>query len=337
MFGLSKEKIIRFLKDEFITLVLVFLWILFLFIMTVATARGHIDWINEGQCYYEQFSVGINETYYKNLTVCAGNCTFENETIEFNIELFPGQDTTFNQGNCKGSFKCNLGEEQQARCVVDEILEPGDTFESLSEACNVRVEVEDCKDKKCETEYPTEYKEDYRIEYNGFDDRVEIEFAGKEYVYSLGNDSSFDVTNTLTFTCPTVLEEDTSPDDILTQCKNVVPVYCTDMTRILIDRFDACEGRKGALENDLKVCQDTVAQSVCVESKFYAELLADKTITKNESDRCNFQEGFLEGEVADLDDTKNGLMFINVISWGLVAILKVKLDKTKPRKKTGLI
>lgn len=267
--------------------------------------------ISPGDCYNETITVGVNESYDGFFLVCAEDCP-----------------------DCP---VCH------PRCVYAEELKPGQIVNKLTDSCDLDITVESCKDYECEEttynckEYPTQYKETYKIQYDGFNDWVEISFAGRDYRYSLGNDSNFDITNTLTFDCPTTIDEKEDPDDILARCKAVVPTYCTDFTKMLMEKFDACDIRENICKEELKTMQDMKSNSVCVESKYYAELIASGNICQNETKDCSFENGILEREKFDLNDTKNGLIFLNIISWGMVAIFKVRYDKVKPKNQTGLI
>jgi len=299
-------------------------------LMVLISDSVKAETIEPGLCYYRNISVGVNETFEELINVCSSNCTFENESVTFNITLFPGQDQYMKESNCEADFTCELGESTSAKCIYTKNLDPGDSVNILTDNCDLDIEVDDCNGEQCETELPTTYKEEYSIDYNGFEDEIVIRFAGKKYRYSLGNESSFDITNTITYTCPTVFDdEELDSGDLIQQCKAIIPTYCTELSGILMKRFDSCEGRKSAVEDDLKNCQAKVSNSVCVESKFYAEMVADGKITKNESVKCIFNEGKLSREIENQKTWSQELGFFIIILMGLNAwqFFKPKLPK----------
>lgn len=295
------------------------------------TARAQIS-IDPGQCYTQNFYSGINDT--KNLTYeyCADSCP--NSTQFINLELWPGQSDTYSQGYCNITYTCNLGNSTSTKCKIDDTAEPGTIYKYNTESCDVTLDVDSCEAEKCTTELPTEYEEELEAKFDG--DKFRFEFAGKEYVYTIKEEGDFNVKVPVTFQCPTTFaEENTSADDILTQCKSVVPVYCTDMTKILINRFDSCQGRMNSLQDELKNCNDVRANSVCVESKAYAELIAGKGVCENSSQECNQMLGAAQQKNM-FAENNNGilvalLMLSAIINGVSIYIIKKKSSSAIPK------
>ncbi|MCD4759789.1 hypothetical protein K8R33_02795 [archaeon] len=312
------------LSSVLLGVVCLIIMLLFLLVLNVSAT----EFIDPNTCYYENISVGLNETYNSTIEVCCNNGTYSISDI--NVDLTPGSTEEFTEDLCHITASCSSCdcEASPNKCIYEETLRPGETETHQSSVCDIEVK---CRECDCEEEINELY--DYEVEYSFYYDKKDnyfkIEFHNKTIISDNDEDWSnlINIKGKIPFECPGTISED-SPESILKQCKDVVPVYCTEMSGLLIGQNKACN-------EDLRGCRaenKDITGLVCVPTKEYSELVAEHNLTNGNQIVCAEKEGRLETQLKDSKETNFVLFFIIVLLGGFNGVLVAKLKKGKMPK-----